>query len=166
MLLISIILLLPPANPEFSNPNTLQIFEAPLMVGFFTCILGILPATIIGSVGGALIGSIFGLWRKKLPNPLAALISGIIGITIVLVVNYLLWSNLQANGLHDKLGNPINFSRFLFIPLENPSIVMLFSLINPYLVPSIIAILVSIYIEWKINNGETSNFSNQQSNIS
>jgi len=72
-----------------------------------------------------------------------------------LIVNYIFWSNLQANGLHDKFGNSINFLRFLFLPFESPISINSFILsLNMYFVPSIIAILLSAYVGWKINNND------------
>jgi hypothetical protein len=108
---------------------------------FILCVAGILPATIIGFIGGSMIGFILAFWKNKIHNFAAIAIGIIVGMILAVFGNYISWLNLSSYGLHDVSGNSIDFQSYLFP-----------SSYSPYFMPGIVATLMSAYVGWKINN--------------
>jgi len=105
--------------------------------GYILCVLGILPTVIIGITGGAIIGLILGIWIKKLSNFAASFIGLLTGMVLLLIANYLFWSN-------SLISIPSNIYISFFQYITAPKIDM-------YTIPNIIAIIISAYLGWKIN---------------
>jgi len=97
-------------------------------------VMGILPATVLGVIGGGLIGLILSFWRKHPTNIGASLIGLAVGSTLILIWNYLFWFAYPSD-------NDVMFWEYFFSLRRNLL----------YLIPSLIAFIVSPYVGWKIN---------------
>jgi hypothetical protein len=129
------LLLVPGKHPDVGGKIMIII-----LLGFVLFIAGILPATIMGLIGGFSIGFFISLWKNKIQNLAAIAVGTFVGAILALLANYISWLNLSSNGLHDVSGNLVDFQTYLFPPLY-----------SPYFLPGITAILISAYAGWKIN---------------
>ncbi len=136
--------------PNGAEENMTTLF----MISLVMCFAGILPATVIGVIGGGLIGLVLSFWRNRVPSILAIVVGVIVGGTLILAGNYLQWTHLQSIGLQDRFGNPYSFWEYLFPhPPQGPLSLISFTYTpNDYFLPSIIAFLLFAYAGWRINN--------------
>jgi len=104
----------------------------------------VIPTTIIGTIGGAFITSVLAIWEKRLPNVLASLIGLTLGLIIMLIVNHFIWLNNYFGAICTA-----TFLEFVF-PM-NKDFAHLAIYENPFVIPSIIAILLSAFCAWQIN---------------
>jgi hypothetical protein len=134
--------------------NTLFVSDASVVFGWllftFTIFaLGVLPLTIAGFVGGGIIGLVLSMFNKAVSSFTACLVGLAIGVTLVLSANYLYWLISAPN----YPGAQVSFLEFLFLIKADS----FFTLINDnwYLIPSLIAVLISPYLGWRINTFKT-----------
>jgi hypothetical protein len=148
-LLYSILLLALPVLLSLGDESDFQEnFVGIYFFGFVLCAWGILPATIIGSLGGLFMVLMLALWRKKLPDIAAIAIGLCTGIVFVVLGNYLAWLSLSQSGLHDLSGDPISFMQFLVSPTHN----------SFYFLPSVVACPAFAYLGWRINGVDPTSY--------
>jgi hypothetical protein len=145
----SVVQLLPSTNPTVINRSAIQVFDGAIVVSGLMCMGGIIPATIIGIIGGSLIGLIFAFWKNRISSILASLIGLIVGIMLLLTISYFLWLDIYPLG---NTSGPITFMEFFSLS-RNPI----------YFIPTIIAIPISAYVGWKINKSKGSQIFEKQS---
>ena len=110
--------------------------------GAWSCMLNLIPSVLVGSAGGALIAALLAIPARRVTNKWASLIGLIVGTVVVLVANYLLWM---------RLGNSLPFWTFLFPRDLNIAFIYVRS---PFLLPSIIPIILSAICGRRINEQE------------
>lgn len=144
---------MPGAIPEIGSITINFLLDTAgtiFLVAGILFIVGVFPALIIGGLGGGIIGLVLALFEEKFSESWARAVGFAAGSIIILITNILPW----------QLSNPfygnISFTTYLLGPiiltLKNVKFSMVYLFYFPYFVPNIIAILISPYIGWKINN--------------
>jgi hypothetical protein len=118
-----------PASSELDKGST--ILAILFFIGLYAIGAGIVPALIMGILGGAFIGLILSFWGGKVRPFFAGIIGLLVGIILVLVVDYWSWTYSIQN---------VSLLEFLFLNKAD------------YLIPSILALPISFYVGWKTNN--------------
>lgn len=123
-------------------------FVIALALAVFMLVIGAIPAMLIGAIGGGVIGFVLSLWGKKLSNLSTVFVGLVVGIGLVFSANYLYWlSRVTAPPFY---GDHMTFYEYLF-SVKFSSFSTFIMSPNWYFMPSIIAIIISPYIGWKIN---------------
>ena len=154
LLIVSIIASL--SLPIIPSSQELDLGSATLTVFFFggiaMCVIGVVPSLVVGILGGATIGFVLSLWRKKVQGILASLVGLFVGIIFISFGYYLSWL------WNVPFPSQISFLEYLSPP---SSFNELYDG-NVFFVPSVIAILVSSYMGWRINKVSDATFSRME----
>jgi hypothetical protein len=123
----------------------------PFYILYFSRTL-IFPAMIVVLIGGLLIWFILSIIKIRTSNILTSILGLIISIIIILITDYVLWVILQPGNYLGKF----SFLEFAISKVTNDLFGFIF-LVNPFIVPSIIAVTIIIYLGWKINKSRFPN---------
>ena len=138
-------------NSEFwcaVHPNDCSL---PFYMLYFSWTL-IFPAMLVVFLGGLLIWFILPILNKGKSNILGSTLGLIISIALVFIIDCVLWIILQ---LGDSLSE-FSFIEFAISKVKSDLLIFIF-FVNPFFVPSIIAVIAVTYFGWKISENRFSN---------
>ena len=142
-LMVFVTLLLAPRTGSF-NYGFMEMASQFLTMGSIVCISVAIPSGIIGVIGGILVAFILAIWKKRISNLWASLVGLVVGLAIILIVNYFIWLALYSGTFgHDS------FVEFI-VPTNTDFIDFIINQ-NPFFIPSVIAVILSTFGAWKIN---------------
>ena len=132
-----------------SGVSILYLLESLILLNLIFWLLGVVPITTIGTIGGALIGVLFAFRKKRFPDVLACFVGGLIGIVPTLFANYLYWQMRSIN-----FHNHYSFLDYLLPLSPSKEISHYYLFVNPYFIPSVISILMWLYVGWRTNKSK------------
>jgi len=104
--------------------------------------------------GGLLLWLILPILNNGKSNILTSILGLIISIAIVFMIDYVLWAVSQPRDYLSKF----SFIEFA-IPKLNSGWLEFIFFINPFFIPSIAAIILVIFLGWKVNENRFPNIS-------
>ncbi len=123
----------------------LSLFTEDVILGFFVWLLFVIPYSLQGVFGGAVLGALLACQRKLVAPWTVGSATMLAGTAASLLLHYRIWLSRSTN-----FHRHYSFLQYL-LPASSQNPVHFFLFTNPYFVPSVITLVVWFYLGWRMS---------------